>query len=78
MSRDITWFDGTLIKPSTASAKTPRAEGIWSMRASEEVSKLTPEIIFVFFYKRIKVFFSNIVLTVATVFIIYGIFRTTH
>ena len=43
-SKDIifTWLDGTLMKPSTASAKTPRAEGIWSIRESDDVSKLTP------------------------------------
>ena len=39
----FTWLDGTLMKPSTASAKTPRAEGIWSIRESDDVSKLTPE-----------------------------------
>ena len=44
----FTWLDGTLMKPSTASAKTPRAEGIWSIRESDDVSKLTPEKIIIF------------------------------
>ena len=45
-SKDIifTWLDGTLMKPSTASANTRRAEGIWSIRESDDVSKLTPKI----------------------------------
>lgn len=37
-----TWFVGTLRKSSTASANTAKADGIWSIRAADEVSKLTP------------------------------------
>ena len=38
----FTWFAGISRKFSTASANTPRATGIWSIKAEEDVSKLTP------------------------------------